>query len=143
MANTILLIGDHDKYQDERRAASGSAIKPGMLIIPTAADEVNVHATAGGKDDGLVALEDDLQGLTIDTAYTPGGVVFHHRSLPGDMLNLILKAGEHAYPNSYLTSYGDGTVKVATGGDEKSWRAGQEVDLSASGSDARCPAYRV
>ena len=122
---TIVLSGVEElaKFHDERRAATGSTLKPGYLAEVTAADEVTNHAVAGGAHAGYVVKEDDFQGRTIDDAYDVGDPVMLHRCQPGQEIHLVLKAGQAATRTSYLTSNGDGTVKVAAGTDVKSFKA--------------------
>lgn len=141
---TIVLIGDLAEYHDERRAASGTAIKPGMIVETTAIDEVKEHATAGSFAEILVAKEDDFQGRTVDTVYSVGDPVMLHRAQKGDLLQLILNAGENADPSKFGTSNGDGTIKVATSTDQRVFKFAEILDLTGGGAvDTRVKVYVV
>lgn len=132
--NTILLIGDLGETHDERRAAAGTAIKPGHLITKTAADEVTQTVTAGASIEVIVAKEDSYQGKTVDDAYAPGDPVFFHQCVPGNKIQVILKAGENVSPADYLTPNGDGRVKKATGTDARLLKPAEVLDLSGGGA---------
>lgn len=139
---TIVLSGVEElaKFHDERRAASGSTLKPGYLAQTTAADEVTNHAAAGSYWEGLVVKEDDMQGRTIDDAYDVGDPVMLHRCQPGQEIHLVLKAGQNATRTSFLTSNGDGTVKVAASTDIREFKALEPVNAVA---DSFIAAVRV
>lgn len=112
------------------RLAAGS-ITPGMLVELDAADTVSVHADAG-KPSTSFAVEDDLQGNTIDTIYLDGVLVQYERFMSGQNVLAILANGETAVIGDPLTSNGDGNLKVATGTDEILAHALEAVDLSDS-----------
>lgn len=132
--NTVVLQGDITTYHDERRVKASTTVKPGQLIEITTGDVVQPHATAGSYAEILVAKEDPLQGRTIDDAYAAAEVVPFHRAQKGDKLQMILKDGQTTALASFLTSNGDGTLKVATSTDERLFKATEIV--AASGADA-------
>lgn len=72
-----------------------------------------------------------MQGRVLGTTYAVGDPVMLHRAQPGDLLQLILVAGVSVTPNDYLTSNGDGKVKKATSTDERSFKCGEILDLTA------------
>lgn len=108
-------LGGPNGQMDEFVAASGSAIKPGMLVRKTTATAGNVHATSGGEGAMLIAHEDALQGLGIDDAYAVDAVVFCEYVLPGAKRNVLLKADENVAIGDFLISGGDGTFIKTTG----------------------------
>jgi len=113
---------------EEGRAAS--TIKPGMLIKMNSAGNLIPHGTAGGVAEKSFALEDALQGRGIDDNYASGELVSYALQSPGDVVFAFLSAGEHATPDEFLTSNGDGTLKVAGGSDNRIAAALEEMDLS-------------
>lgn len=112
------------------RLAAGS-ITPGMYVELDAADTVSVHSTAGKPGIGF-AVEDDLQGNTIDDIYLDGVLVQYERFESGTNVLALLENGETAIIGSKLTSNGNGNLKIATGTDEIIAHALQAVDLSDS-----------
>jgi hypothetical protein len=129
--NMILVKGADELTREEGRAAA--AINPGYLITFNGDQELIPHATAG-VDCEMVALEDALQGKTVDDAYADDDLVFYHIAHPGDVLQLVLQAGENADEDDYLTSNGDGTVQVTAGAESTRWRAMEALDLSGGGA---------
>jgi hypothetical protein len=92
------------------------------------------HASAGVGGAKLVAIEDSLQGRTIDDNYASGERVRFIQALPGSKLYMRLAAGESVTQDEYLTSNGDGTLKVAGGSDAKDFLAAETVDNSDTGA---------
>jgi hypothetical protein len=113
-ANTIRLNGPNGQME-EFVAASGSAIKPGMLVRKTTATAGNVHATSGGIGAVLIAHEDALQGYGTDDVYAVGAVVNCEYVLPGAKRHVLLKANENVALGDFLISGGDGTFIKTTG----------------------------
>lgn len=100
--------------RNEREAAA--AITPGMLIERTSADKVQAHSNAGQNAARLFAVEDDLQGKDIDTAYGAGDRVQFNVFRPGDWVFALLADGQNAGIGDYLESNGDGYLKVHAAG---------------------------
>jgi len=92
-----------------------------------------VHDGAGGWAERLYALEDALQGRTIDDAYASGETVSLVKALPGDHIYARLAAGESADPSEFLTSNADGTLKVASSSDIRIAVPLETLDLSDTG----------
>ncbi len=120
--------GDVRLEEDE----AGGAITPGMLLATEADGEVIAHATAGGYHERKFALEDSLQGRTINDDYAAGELVRNFHAEPGDVVYALLSGGETATVDEYLTSNGDGTLKVATSTDIRVGKAMEAVDASDS-----------
>lgn len=124
----IHLLGDG---RHEEAVAAG-AITPGMLITQDNAGKVVAHGTAGGWAEKNFAVEDALQGKTIDDAYASGDRVSSVLCKPGDVVLAWLSGGENADTSEFLTSNGDGTLKVATSTDIRIAVPLENVDASDS-----------
>lgn len=109
-AKTIILKGDG--IRKERAAAA--AITPGHLVEITSADKVQVHSTAGGLAQKAFAIEDDLQGNPISTAYSTGDRVQYEVMERGAEVNALIADGEAIAIGDKLVSAGDGTLKELT-----------------------------
>ena len=127
----IQLIGEG--RQEEGRAAA--VIKPGMLIAQNSAGALIPHGVAGGPAERAFALEDPLQGNGIDDDYAIGDLVTYGVQGQSDVVFAFLAAGEHCTPNEFLTSNGDGTLKVAGGTDARIAVPLEELDLSDTDSE--------
>lgn len=123
-------------HQDEGRAIA--TITPGHLIKLGANSEgasgYLPHDTAGAKAAPNFALEDALQGRTIDDDYEDGELVTIGKQHSGDRIFAWLASGEVAEAGDLLTSNGDGTLKVATGSDHPVATALEAIDASDSAS---------
>lgn len=119
---------------------ANAAITPGHLVELISTNKVRVHATAGGSAQKMFALEDDLKGGEIGTAYTSANVCRCGLFRTGDEVFGLLADGETAVIGSKLESYGDGTLRVvdvdasvgAIGVQSIVGIALEAVDLSAS-----------
>jgi len=113
----------------EEGVADESGIKPGMLLerkVTNWPNGLKKHSTPNQRDQVMIALEDALQGKTINDAFendpagdgsVPGDVVGYLIPARGSVVMLLLDSDEVAYDTDMLVSAGDGTVKVATGTD--------------------------
>ena len=126
--NKIHLVGDG---RHEEAVAAG-AITPGMLITQNNAGKVIAHGTAGGWAEKAFAVEDALQGKTIDDACASGDTVSFVLAQPGEVIQAWLSGGESADTSEFLTSNGDGTLKVATSTDIRIAVPLENVDASDS-----------
>jgi hypothetical protein len=105
--NTIKLV----KYTDiQMERAAAAEIYPGMLLEYTSSSTVQAHSTAGGNAlPTAFALEDELQGGDIDTAY----------SADDQVPVWIATRGEHAYAiladDSASVSIGDPLESAGNG----------------------------
>jgi hypothetical protein len=130
-AHTIKLIGD-GRY--EEGIAGPGVTLPGHLIAPRADGTYLPHTTAGAKTGSLFACEDSFQGKTINDAYASGDLIQIYVAEEGDVINAWLPVGQNVTPASYLTSNGDGTLKVASGGDIKMFQPLESINLTGSGA---------
>lgn len=93
---------------------AGEAITPGMLIAVASDGDVDKHASAGGVCEKMFALEDELQGRTIDTDYDADDPVQCWLATPGEEVYAWLANGEDVSIGDVLVSNGDGQLKAAT-----------------------------
>ena len=104
--NTIKL----KKYSDViEEFVAGAAITPGMLVALNASGAVIPHGEAAGNAIPMFALEDELQGKTIDDAYEVGAPVQVWVAGRGDIVNAI--AGAEIAAGDFLVSDGTGKLK--------------------------------
>lgn len=127
--NRTIQLKGKGRYEEARAAG---AIKPGHLIKRTSADAVVVHATAKGAGGRYFALEDALQGKTVDGAYASGDVVPFTCAQPGDEIMARLSAGENIIIGDALESNGDGALQKFTDGVIIA-EAREALDLSQTG----------
>lgn len=117
--HTIVLRGDLHKRHEE--AVCATNIKPGYIIKKNGAGKVIPHNAAGAGGQMWVAKEETLIGGTIrDHVYLAANddVVPYHMPQSGDVLYVRVPAAAVAIGiDGPVTSNGDGTVKLATGGD--------------------------
>jgi len=144
-ANTVKI----KKYSDvvEEHVAN-AAITPGMLIELMSTSRVRVHSTADGDAVAMFALENELEGEGITDAYAALDRVQCWIPGRGDQVYALLANGENAAVGDFLTSNGDGYLKVRdvqSGAVERTLQivavALEAVDMS--GSSAADPAGRI
>lgn len=108
MANTIKL----KKYSDVvEEFTAGGAITPGHLVMVNSSGDVVVHNSAGGNAFPMFALENELEGGDMDTAYANDDQVQVWIPGRGDIVNAILKDGQNVVIGDWLESAGDGTLQ--------------------------------
>lgn len=122
MAIKTIRVKDAHMVRLESEAAG--TIKPGHIIQENSSGNYVVHATAGGNMEGMVAIEDGLQGKNISTDYTSGNRVQAVLCSPGDEVQLRVANGESVARNDFLESNGDGYVKTHTPDVDSSANAG-------------------
>jgi len=105
MSNTIKL----KKYSDViEEYVAGGAITPGMLLKYDSNGEVIAQNAVNSI--AMFALEDELQGGTIDDAYADGDPVQVWIPYRGDMVNALL-SGANVVAGDLLQSASDGSLK--------------------------------
>ena len=98
-----------------REAIAGGAITPGMIVELTnaASDTVVVHNSAGENVVPIaVAVEDDLQGNGITTAYASASMVQYNIQAPGSVFYGLVNDGENITKGAILESAGNGKVQA-------------------------------
>ena len=92
--------------------ANTSGILPGHLIELMSTGKIRVHATAGGSaPERAFAVEDELQGGEIDTAYSSGAIVQYNIFNRGDEVYAWLLNGESVVIGDKLESAGNGELR--------------------------------
>jgi len=107
-AKTIMLKGCNGP-RDEA-IANTSGVLPGHLLYVMTTGKVAVHAVAGGNCEKLIAIEDELQGRGIDTAYASGSRVTYIVAQRGDWVNALLADGQNVAVGAPLMSNGAGRL---------------------------------
>lgn len=107
---TICIRGDFIRKEGKASAA----ITPGHLIEFGGAADLRKHATIGGQGRKAFALENDLVGQDIDTAYDANDTVQYGVFAPGAEVYAWLQTGESCVKGDFLESAGDGTLQVAS-----------------------------
>jgi len=138
---TIMLKG---KGIRNERPAAAAGILPGHLLEIDSAGDYAVHSTAtdnvGAK---TFAIENELFGGDISTAYAAGDQVLAEVPPPGSVVYAWLLDGEVAVIGSRLDSNGDGTLKLvdtdaATDDTQRNAIVGIATEaLSPSGANGR------
>lgn len=109
--NTIKL----KKYTDIiNEYDAGETITPGMLVELASDGDVDVQDTAGGVCSKMFALEDELQGKTIDDDYDADEPVQCWVATPGEEVYAWLANGEDVAIGEILVADGNGKLKAAT-----------------------------
>lgn len=134
---------------------AGGAITPGHLVKLGSDGTITVHDTPGGNTlPPMFALEDELQGNGIDTAYASGNRVQTWIPGRGDIVNALLKDGETIVIGDLLESAGDGTLQKHAADVDSSdditsivypvvGQAVEAIDLSGSSGTHPTTGYRI
>lgn len=108
----------HQKGSPQRLEglASTSTIYPGHLVEMTnaAQDTWKLRATAGAKNEKAVAVEDDLKGNGVATAYTANNRIQVNIYKSGEECIVRVANGENIAKGDKLIANNDGTVKEHT-----------------------------
>jgi len=99
--------------QPPKEGVASGTIYPGMVLERTStANQVKAHAGQQTKVRGnLVAIEDELQGNGIATAYSTTNRILFRSFLPGDEVYLKIKAGQNISIGDKLVSGGNGYLE--------------------------------
>lgn len=112
MANVPKTIKLKRYNEIEMERVANAAITPGMLVELMSTNKVRKHATAGGNiTPAMFALEDELQGRTIDTDYAAAELVKLGIFRPGDVVYAILADGQSVAVGDPLESAGNGYLQ--------------------------------
>lgn len=97
-------------------ALANAELYPGHLVELMSTGKVKKHATAGGNVLGkFFAVEDDIQGNAISTAYAAGKMVQYDHFPPGTWVLAVAKSGAAAIViGDPVESAGDGTLQKHT-----------------------------
>jgi hypothetical protein len=108
--NSIIL--EAEDYIYEENVANG-AITPGFLL-EFSSGKVQAHSAAGQNAMKMFAIEDSLQGNTVDDDYAADDQVRCGIFKTGHKVLGILKDGENVAEGDPLESAGDGTLQKHT-----------------------------
>jgi hypothetical protein len=132
MAPNTVLLNVRNRHEKDYPLASGTTpILPGMLCELNANREAIPHDAAGVIPAPIfVAVEMPIRsGSDIETFFdVTGEVVPLHAALSGDLLYMVLEAGENVAKGDLLESSGNGHLRV---GSTAIGRATEAVDNSA------------
>lgn len=145
MANKIHLKGS-GRYEE---AVVAAAFYPGHLVKINSSGQILKHSTEGGFAERAFAIEDALQGNTVDTVSVANNTHPYVLAAPGDEINAFIKAGENIAVGDLLISAGDGTL--IENGSEGSGTTVRQIlavaveanDLTGSGAVATKSAVRI
>ena len=111
--NTIKLKNYMPTPVMEECTSTAAAVTPGHLLELTSAGLVQKHATAGGNVlPPMFAVEDELQGRGIDTAFANSSKIQCWIPQRGDMVYALLADGQNVAIGDPLESAGDGTLQA-------------------------------
>jgi len=142
---TVVVRGD---VQREEFKTNGTP-SPGHLLEIDSSGDVLPHNSAGENMYPLFALENDLQGDDIDTAYADNVQAQCAWAKPGVMVNAILADGENVAIGDLLESAGDGTLQKYVLDDSSTVHYSNQIvgvareAVDMSDSSAADPAGRV
>lgn len=112
-----------------------------MLIKLNNAGVYVPHDASGVVAARKFAIEDALQGNTIDDAYASGDLVRFVHALPGDHILGILAAGQNVQDGTRLVS--DGAGSLIAGDTDSDAVATALEDRDASATDQSLEARRI
>lgn len=135
---TIILKGDVSEGLKSYISAANN-ILPGMLLQLDINSSAILNAEAAKRAEVLVAIEDDFLGMSItgsrpDTTnlgYMIGDLARCKLFRRGEVVNMILKAGQVVTGAQYLTSNADGKLKTAGATDYWMFKAVEAADATA------------
>lgn len=111
--NTITVKGTGIRNE----ALAGEQIYPGQLVEVQSDETVDLQDSGGAYCAAAFAVEDDLQGNSIDDAYASGALVQYDHFRPGDWVQAVATAsGAAIVIGDLLEAAGDGTLKKRASG---------------------------
>ena len=110
------------KYSDViEEFAAAAALYPGMLIELTSAGTVQKHSTDDGNVLPMFALEDELQGKSLQDVFATGDRVQCWIPYRGDIVYALLEDGQNVAIGDELTSSGNGLLKKYVPSDDSTF----------------------
>ncbi len=98
---------------EERTAAEGG-IMPGMVCEVDSNGQVIKHNSAGAKAECLIAIEDSLQGKTVDDAYEYATPIRLVRFRPGEEFHGLVDGWTNISIGEFVCSGGNGMFRSAS-----------------------------
>lgn len=114
MAYKTIKLKKYGDIINEPEAAE--AITPGQLVELKSDGKVQKHATAGDYASVLIALEDELQGNTIQDDYAADDIVFAWAVQSGEEVLVSIESGDDPDVGTVLYSAGNGNFTVSSAG---------------------------
>lgn len=106
------------KYGDiVNEEVAAETITPGALVELNSSGNVQNHSTADGAAATMIALEDELQGNTIEDDYSADDPVQVWYVQPGEEALILVGSGYDPAVGDYLQSNGDGTFQAHGSGE--------------------------
>lgn len=102
-----------------QEALSSAAVTPGHLLVLDSTLKVKPCATANIKTLPIFAVEDDLQGNEIGTAYASGALVQYETARSGDEVYAFLANGQSATKGDRLVPHTGGELATLASSDEE------------------------
>jgi len=132
LRNTIITIETGIQYE----AVANAAITPGQIVELLSTGKVQKQATASGVAEKAVAIEDYLQGNSVDDDYAADDRVLYRVFGSGAEVYLILADGESVAVGAKLELALAGEVQAVTTGGTVFAIATEAVDASDSAATA-------
>ena len=107
--NTIPLKNYLKVYEE---IEANTTITPGMLIELHTDGKVRPHDDSDDNVLPMFAVEDELQGKSIDDNYSDGDIVQCWIPQRGEVVNALLQDGEEISKGNFLVSNGNGRLKA-------------------------------
>jgi hypothetical protein len=143
MADVIKRIHSKGPFTQEEYKAAESGIYPGMQVKLDSNGELVKHSTSGGAigDERMFAMEDQIQGKTVDDVYADDSIVTVIIPYLGCEINMLLLDDEVVEIGDKIMAGGAGQVKENSGGSSILGIATGALDLSTSAAlaDALVP----
>jgi hypothetical protein len=138
MADVIKRIHSKGPFTQEEYKAVEAGIYPGMQVKLDTNGELVKHSSSGGAlgDEKMFAMEDQIQGKTVDDVYADDSIVTVILPYVGCEVNLLLEDGEAVTPAVKIMAGGDGTVKANSSGTQIIGMSTGTLDLSGSNNTA-------
>lgn len=114
MAKKTIKLKKYEDIVNEETAAE--AITPGQLVELKSDGEIQKHATGGGEAGLRIALEDELQGKTIEEDYADGDPVQVWDVQPGEEVLVVVESGDSPSIGDFLESAGNGNFTTGSTG---------------------------
>lgn len=105
---TTIIASGNFQYKE---AVPAAAFSPGHLLEWTSAGKLQKHATAGGKAEKLVAIENANEGEGVSDAYGTSDRAIAAIPAPGSRLRMKIANGEDIAKGDYLCSNGNGELR--------------------------------
>jgi len=129
VSHRIQLIGE-GKHEEGR---ANAAITPGHLVQLMSTGKWRANASSAVACQKAFALEDALQGRTIDTAYAENELVAIGIQGPGDVVLAWADSGENIVVGDLLESAGNGNLQKYTTAGAAIAVALEAMDLNDTG----------